>query len=294
MGRSRVRAALTAASPGLSAVFFRLARELHDQDGVLGRQTYQHHETDLRQHIDRHASRQQAGHRCQEAHRHDHHDRQRQFPALILRGKHQEDEQGCRAEHQQGRRSRLLLLVGQFGPFETDAGRQNLAGEFLHPVQRGACRNARRGDAHDLGGGKQIISGHPIRRIFVFEARHRADRHHLSGGVARLEPGDVLRIAPIAAVRLRDHLVRSAEIIEVVDVLRTEIDLQRREHVGRRQADLLGLLAIDIRIDRRRAGAEQREDAGETRILVGGARPASGRPLPARRSRARRGPAASS
>ena len=34
--------------------------------------------------------------------------------------------------------ARLLLLEGQFGPFEPDAGRQHLLGEFLHPLQRRA------------------------------------------------------------------------------------------------------------------------------------------------------------
>ncbi len=49
----------------------------------------------------------------------------------------------------------------------------------------------------------------------------------------------------------------------------SQIDLQGGEDVGRGETDFLGLLAIDIRVDRRRARSEQREDACEIRILVG-------------------------
>ena len=77
-------------------------------------------------------------------------------------------------------------------------------------------------------------------------------------------------VATETAVGLHDHLIRPIEKIEVVDVLRTEIDLQCGEHVRRRQADLLRLHAIDIRVNRRRSRVDQREYTRESRILVGG------------------------
>ena len=189
---------------------------------------------------------------------------------------------------------RLLLLKGKLGPFEADAGWQHLVRQLFHPVQRGAGRNARRRDAHHFGGGEQIVAGHAVGRVFGFQPRHRADRHHLARRVARFQPRDVLRVLPETAVGLRDHLVGAAEIVEVVDILRAEIDLQRVEDVGRRQPDLLGLLAIDIGVDRRRARAEQREYAGEARILVGGGDQRLRGFRRAPRSRGRRDPAASS
>ena len=75
--------------------------------------------------------------------------------------------------------------------------------------------------------------------------------------------------APEPAVRLDDHFVGSAEVIEVVDVLRAEVDLQRVEHVGRREPDLLGHQSVDVSIDRRRPSIEQCEHASEARVLVG-------------------------
>ena len=51
IGRSRVRAASTAASKPRHACIFRLLGELDDQDGVLGRKTDQHDEADLDQDV---------------------------------------------------------------------------------------------------------------------------------------------------------------------------------------------------------------------------------------------------
>ena len=92
IGRSRRWHASTVASnSGLPAVALLLG-ELDDQDGVLARQADQHHEADLREDVDVHAGDQHAAHRAEQAHRHDQDDRQRQRPAFVLGGQHQEHE----------------------------------------------------------------------------------------------------------------------------------------------------------------------------------------------------------
>ena len=88
----------------------------------------------------------------------------------------------------------------------------------------------------------------------------------------RLQPADIVEVAAETAIGLGDDFVGAAEEVEVVHVLRAEIELQRVEHVGGGDADLLGLLAIDVGVDRGRAGGEQREHAGEVGIAVGRAR----------------------
>ena len=72
------------------------------------------------------------------------------------------------------------------------------------------------------------------------------------------------------ALGLRAHLERAAEEVEVVDVDRAEIDLQRVEDVAERHVELVGLDAIDVGVELRRRGAEGREDAGERRVAVRG------------------------
>ena len=56
-------------------------------------------------------------------------------------------------------------------------------------------------------------------------------------------------VLPECFVPLGDHLIRAAQIVEVVHVLRAEIELEGRKHVCRRQADLLGLQAVDVGVD---------------------------------------------
>ena len=75
-----------------------LARELDDQDRVLAREADQHDEADLREHVVVPAAQPDAEQREQQAHRHDQHDRERQRPALVLRGEDQEDQQHAQRE----------------------------------------------------------------------------------------------------------------------------------------------------------------------------------------------------
>jgi hypothetical protein len=69
---------------------------------------------------------------------------------------------GC-AEDEKSRRAALLLLEREVGPFEGDAVRQNLVGDFLHATQGRAGGDARSGYALHLGGGKKIVARHPVR-----------------------------------------------------------------------------------------------------------------------------------
>ena len=77
-----------------------------------------------------------------------------------------------------------------------------------------------------------------------------------------------MRRPPELAVGLDEDLVSSAEIVEVVDVLRTKIDLQGGEYISRHEADFFGFQAIDIGVDRRRPGVEQREDSSKVGVFV--------------------------
>ena len=129
-----------------------------------------------------------------------------------------------------------------------------------HPVRR---------TAEYVGRRIEVVARLPIGRGLVLEGRNRADRHHLAAGVADLQAADVLRCLAELLVRLGKHLVGATEIVEVVHVLRAEVELQCREHVGRGETDFLRLLAVDVGEERRRTGVVEREDAREVGILVG-------------------------
>ena len=70
-------------------------------------------------------------------------------------------------------------------------------------------------------------------------------------------------------VGLRDHPEGAAEQVEVVDVGGAEIDLQRGEDVGDVDAEQLRLGAVDVEVELRRRGLEQREHLGDARRLRG-------------------------
>ena len=88
-----------------------------------------------------------------------------------------------------------------------------------------------------------------------------------------LELRDVLGLAAERRVGLGDHLVGAAEPVEVVDVERAEVDLQR---VRRRRCSgtpwLLSLVAVDVDVELRHVDPEAGEHAAQLRALVGLAR----------------------
>ena len=68
--------------------------------------------------------------------------------------------------------------------------------------------------------------------------------------------------------RLRGDAEGSAEQVEVVDVGRADIDLQRVEHVLDVDAEQLRLGAVDVEINLRRRGFEQRERSGNAGVCA--------------------------
>ena len=91
--------------------------------------------------------------------------------------------------------------------------------KLLHAMQCRAGGNARRRDPLHLGSGEKIVARHAIGNGGVPQLRHRPDWHHLAGGVAYLQAGNVLRGTPELPVGLDEDLVSPAEVVEVVHVL---------------------------------------------------------------------------
>ena len=166
IGRSRVRAARTAASPAACTLLLRLARELDDQDRVLGGQTDQHDEADLRQDVDRHARASNSP--VTDASRH--------IGTISTTASGSFQLSYCAASTRNTNRAAApnTSIVGV--PFcccwkaisvhsKPMPGGKTLPREFLHPVQRRAGRNARRGDALHLGRRRKIVARHAVRAV---------------------------------------------------------------------------------------------------------------------------------
>ena len=94
----------------------------------------------------------------------------------------------------------------------------------------------------------------------------RAERHHLAlRGCGLRAARCPRRRARNCWLGLHAHLVGAAELVEVVDVGRAEIRLQRAEDVAQRHVERLHLLAVDVDEELRHAGAEGRVERRQAR-----------------------------
>ena len=98
IGRSRMRAASTAASTIDRALRAQLFGELDNQNRVLRRQADQHDEPDLAEHVVGEAADQLRAQRAEHRQRHAQQNDERQHPALVLRRQHQIDEHDAERE----------------------------------------------------------------------------------------------------------------------------------------------------------------------------------------------------
>ena len=194
---------------------------------------HQHHEADLGQDVDVLPHDPHADGRGQQAHRHDQDDRERQAPAAILRRQHQEDEQHADRKHVEAGIAAGDLLIGQVGPFEREAARQRLLGELLHGVDRGRRTGARQRVALQLGRRIKIVARDAVGPGDVAEIHHAAEHHHVAGGIAGAQPRQIGGLLPERQVGLRGDVIGAAEQVEVVDIGRAEIGLDRVGDVRR-------------------------------------------------------------
>ena len=135
-------------------------------------------------------------------------------------------------------------------------------------VDRGlrlAGRVAGRGAAVDVGGEEAVVAHGALRPGARLHLQQRRQRHHLAASRAHLQLADVVGARAELRVRLHAHRIGAAEPVEVVDVERAEIDLQRVEHVGHRDAELARLGAVDVGIELRHVDLVAGEQAGELR-----------------------------
>ena len=186
-----------------------------------------------------------------------------------MRRQHQKNKDDRGPEDEEPAVAGELLLVGEIRPFEAETIGEPLGGEFFHSRQGIAGGVARQRAPLDLCGGIKIIARHAVRPGDVAELGDRADRHHLAFVVARLQIDDVADLVAEWRIGLGRYPVGPAQIIEVVDVGRAEIDLQGLKDAVGRDAEHLGAHTVDIGIDLWRPGVEQRKDADETGRLIG-------------------------
>ncbi len=143
--------------------------------------------------------------------------------------------------------------------------------------------SARAGVGVDGGGRVHVVAHHHHRTALEAHRREGRQRHHLAEAVAHLELLDVLDRLAEDVPGLHVDLPGSAEAVEVVDVVRPEVGLQRRADVVDRHAAVLGLRAVDDQLHPGRVGPETGEHTLQSRDPS--RRPPPGRPFFCRAAR---------
>ncbi len=112
-----------------------------------------------------------------------------------------------------------------------------------------------------------VVAHHQHRAAHETPRGEVRQRHHAALAVAHLElldrrPGRWRK----TFLGLDVHLPGAAELVEVVDVVRPQVGLQRRPHVVDRHAAVLGLDAVDDQLQPGRVGPEAGEQPFEPRV----------------------------
>ena len=195
-----------------------LRGELDDQDGVLGGKPDQRHQADLEIDVVVEAAQPDRQQRAQhgEGHRGQHRERQR--PALVLRGQDQEHHDQAEDEAELARAAGRQLLVGRADPADGEISRQRLGDDVLHGGDRLAGRVARRGAAQDLGRREDVEAVDRVGTQDAGEGDQLVQRHHGAGVGADEDVAQVVRrFAEVGFGRQADA-IGAAEQREVVDI----------------------------------------------------------------------------
>ena len=110
---------------------------------------------------------------------------------------------------------------------------------------------------------------HPIGSGTRCDGDKRRQRQHVPGRVTHLQAADGFGLHAVVRIGLGSHLVGAAEPVEVVDVQRTEVDLQRLEHIRQSHPLALDLGAVDIDIQLGRVDVQTGHQPGDLARLGG-------------------------
>ncbi len=165
-----------------------------------------------------------------------------------MRGQNQIDEQQRQREDEETGAASQNLLVGQIRPLEGDAGRQGFLCDPFNGSLRLTGRETGGRIAVDIGGKEAVIADGAFRTHGLLHLQKCRQRDHFPRLRTHFQLPDILGMAAIIRIGLNAHTVGASEGIEVVDIKRTQIDLQGFKHVGHGHAKLTGLHAVQIGI----------------------------------------------
>ena len=243
---------------------------LDDQDRVFARQADQHDQANLYENVDIAARVQHAEQRTEQTHRHDHDHGKWKSPALVQGGQGQEDTHDRQRKNVNRGVARPDLKEHDLGPLRFHRQRQGLVGQVVDVLDgipgADACGQA----PGDLRRRVKVVARNGNRTADLAHADQRSQRNHLPPLVADLEQIDVFDLIAKIALQLDSDLPVPAKLVEAVHVQGAQAHSQGLIDIVKRQAQGLGLGAVDVEVKLRRLRAKLAGRGGESRIALHG------------------------
>ena len=194
-------------------------REFDDEDRVLRRQPEEHQQSDLAVDVEGEAAPFEGEDRPEDRERHREDDDERNRPALVERGEHEEDHDQRDEEDVRLDVAGFDRLVDGAGPLVLESRRgQDRGRDRFHRDLDLAARVSLRGPAHHHRGVVVVVVRDVVGRDDLVHRRELTDRNRFAVAVHDSEPTDVLRRHPVDAFGLQDHLIDLVVFVPVVDV----------------------------------------------------------------------------
>ena len=243
---------------GIDALGALLIGEFNQQDGVLRHQAHEQHQADAAEQIQVHCrndrqharfaaevKQPQQTKRADRRERHGENDRQRMDQALELRGEHHIDDDQRQDQHQPDFLAGVAQVARFAGPGVKKPGRQIGAQQLFDTQEHRAQRHADR-CARDGGAAHPVVMLDLVGRGADLVTDHTAELDQVAGGVANVEPVEVLRCEPRFTAQLGHHVIFLAADLDAAEVQSAEQDLQRARNVLHRDAQRGGAVAVDV------------------------------------------------
>ncbi len=201
-------------------------RKLHNQNGILGRQPQQRDQTDLEVHVVGKVAQVHRHQGAEDTERQGQQHRERQGPFLVLCGQDQEDHDETRPQSQRAGATAALLLERRTAPVIAHVVGQHFGRRAFHGCNGLARAEARLGVTQNLDTGQGVEVLHRFRAGDKLHVGHRADLYHLTRLGADIERANIVRLGPVAALSLHQHLVDAATLVEIVHIVAAQCGLQ--------------------------------------------------------------------
>ncbi len=198
------------------ALIPQLFGKLDDQNRVFRRQANDGDQPYLEIHIVRHADSGHCQHRTERAHRHNQHDHQRDRPAFVQRDQQQKDHQQGQGKQPGRLAAGYFFLVGEAGPFVTDAGWQ-LGDDSFNLRHRFAGTDTRWCVTRDPERGVAVVAGDLHRAFFPVRRNECTQWHQRAAAVRHVQLEHAFRGHPRTLLGLHHNPLLTSGVGEITD-----------------------------------------------------------------------------